>query len=156
MLTLILAWISNYIHIVWNEIIYPFQNFNGTAFEVSEWISNFIPHFTGHVITCSKQRQITVSMAGVDPGPNSQDPCTDFNQPPIRCFIIRSMAPGLLYWCPIVKSSHCKSLKDWVLFLFHQNVPGLQISCSDLTRSIVGSRVIAETKAIRWNDQLAN
>ena len=35
---------------VWDEITYPFPNFNGTVFEVWEWISNFIPHFTGHVI----------------------------------------------------------------------------------------------------------
>ena len=33
------------------EIIYSFPNFNGATVEVWEWISNFIPHFTGHVIT---------------------------------------------------------------------------------------------------------
>ena len=34
-LTLIPAWISNYIHYkVWDEIIYPFLNFNGVNFEV--------------------------------------------------------------------------------------------------------------------------
>ena len=27
---------------VWNEIIYPFPNFNGAAVEVWEWISNLI------------------------------------------------------------------------------------------------------------------
>ena len=32
-------------------ITYPFLNFNGCTIEVYEWISNFIPHFTGHVIT---------------------------------------------------------------------------------------------------------
>ena len=32
---------------------HPFQNFHGAIFEVWEWISNFITHFTGHVITCS-------------------------------------------------------------------------------------------------------
>ena len=37
-------------HKVWDKIIYPFRNFNGTAVEVLEWISNFIPHFTVHVI----------------------------------------------------------------------------------------------------------
>ena len=36
---------------MWDEITYPFLNFNGCTIEVSEWISNFIPHFTGHVIT---------------------------------------------------------------------------------------------------------
>ena len=51
-LTLIPAWISNYIHYkVWYGIVYPFQNINGTAIQVWEWISNFIPHFTGHVVT---------------------------------------------------------------------------------------------------------
>ena len=34
-----------------SEITYPFTNFNGCTVEVWEWISNFIPHFTGHVIT---------------------------------------------------------------------------------------------------------
>ena len=51
-LTLIPAWISNYIHYkVWGEITYPFPNFNGATVEVWEWISNFIPHFSGHVIS---------------------------------------------------------------------------------------------------------
>ena len=51
-LTLIPAWICNYIHYkMWDENTYPFPNFNGTTVEVWEWISNFIAHFTGHVIT---------------------------------------------------------------------------------------------------------
>ena len=46
------AWISNYTHYkVWDEITCPFPNFNGGAVEAWEWISNFIPHFSGHVIT---------------------------------------------------------------------------------------------------------
>ena len=32
-------------------IAYPFPNFNGTTFEVWEWISNFTLNFTWHVIT---------------------------------------------------------------------------------------------------------
>ena len=35
---------------VWGEINYPFPNFNGTAVEVWEWISNFIPYFVIDVI----------------------------------------------------------------------------------------------------------
>ena len=35
---------------MWDTIIYPFPNFNGTAVEVWERVSNFIPDFTGHVI----------------------------------------------------------------------------------------------------------
>ena len=50
-LTLILAWISNLMPInVWDEITYPFPNFNGAAVEVWEWISNFILHFLLDVI----------------------------------------------------------------------------------------------------------
>ena len=37
---------------MYDEITYPFPNFNGATVEVLEWISNFILHFTGHVITC--------------------------------------------------------------------------------------------------------
>ena len=36
---------------MWDKITYSFPNFNGCTVEVWEWISNFIPHFTGHVIT---------------------------------------------------------------------------------------------------------
>ena len=36
---------------MWDEIIYPFPNFNGFTIEVWEWISNFILNLTGRVIT---------------------------------------------------------------------------------------------------------
>ena len=50
--TLIPSWISNYIHYnVWDEITHPFSDFKGAAIEVWEWRSNFIQHFTEHVIT---------------------------------------------------------------------------------------------------------
>ena len=49
-------WISNCIRYnVWDEITDPSPNFNGATVEVWEWISNFIPHFTGYVITYSYQ-----------------------------------------------------------------------------------------------------
>ena len=32
---------------MWDEITYPFLNFNGVTVEVKELISNSIPHFTG-------------------------------------------------------------------------------------------------------------
>ena len=42
----------NYIyHNVWDEITYPFPNFNDATVEVWEWISYFIPHFIERVIT---------------------------------------------------------------------------------------------------------
>ena len=44
--------ISNYTQLrIWDEITYTFSNFNRTTIEVLEWMSNFIPHFTGHMIT---------------------------------------------------------------------------------------------------------
>ena len=39
---------NNHIHY---DITYLFPNFNGVTVEVCEWISNFIAHFTKHVIT---------------------------------------------------------------------------------------------------------
>ena len=36
---------------MWDEITYPFLNFNGFTVEVLEWISNFISHCIGHAIT---------------------------------------------------------------------------------------------------------
>ena len=36
---------------VWDEITYPFPNFNGFTVEVWEWVSNFIQHFIMDVIT---------------------------------------------------------------------------------------------------------
>ena len=41
----------NYAHYkVWDDIIYLFPNFKGTAVEVGEWISNFASLFTENVI----------------------------------------------------------------------------------------------------------
>ena len=51
-LTCIPAWISGHMPSkVWDEIIYPFPNFNGCTVEVWEWISNFIPHFMMYITT---------------------------------------------------------------------------------------------------------
>ena len=35
---------------MWDEITYPFLNFNGATIEVKQWISNFTLHFTSYVI----------------------------------------------------------------------------------------------------------
>ena len=45
---------------MWDEIIYQFQNFNGCTVQVQEYISYFIPHFTGLVITYLIHAAITV------------------------------------------------------------------------------------------------
>ena len=46
---------KNYIHheMLNYKIIHSFPNFNGAAVEVCEWMSNFVPLFTLHVITYS-------------------------------------------------------------------------------------------------------
>ena len=36
---------------MWDEITYPFPNFNGATVEVWEWTSNFIPHLIMDFIT---------------------------------------------------------------------------------------------------------
>ena len=36
---------------MWDEITDPVPNFIGAIYEVWEWISVFLSHFTGHVIT---------------------------------------------------------------------------------------------------------
>ena len=59
---LISAWISNHMSSkVWDEITYPFPNFNGCAIEVWEWISEFIPHFILDVITYSTIHKVCVT-----------------------------------------------------------------------------------------------
>ena len=47
-----LTWISNHMPSkVWDEITYPFPNFNGCTIKVGEWISNFISNFIMDVVT---------------------------------------------------------------------------------------------------------
>ena len=48
---------------VWDEITYPFPNFNGCTVEVWEWISNFIPHFYEYVITYPCSMLVTEATA---------------------------------------------------------------------------------------------
>ena len=36
---------------LWDEVTYPFPNFNGATIEVWEWISDLILHFIMDVIT---------------------------------------------------------------------------------------------------------
>ena len=51
-LTLIAAWISNYIYFkMWGYITYPFRIFSSAAVDVLYWISNLIPHFTGYMMS---------------------------------------------------------------------------------------------------------
>ena len=50
-LTLIPAWISNHMpNEAWDAFAYPFQNLNGCAIEIWQWISDFSPHFIMDII----------------------------------------------------------------------------------------------------------
>ena len=50
-IALIPAWISKHMSSkLWDEITYPFQNFNGYTVEISERISNFITNYIMDVI----------------------------------------------------------------------------------------------------------
>ena len=51
-LTLITAWkLNRMFSKVWDEITYPFSNFDGGTVDVWTWISNFIAHFMMNVTT---------------------------------------------------------------------------------------------------------
>ena len=68
---LLLTWI-NFDHMpskVWNQITYPFPNFNGATVDVWEWISDLIPHFIMDVITypCKDKKLVHVSIRGPRP-----------------------------------------------------------------------------------------
>ena len=68
-LTLIPVWISNYIHYkVSDEIVRTFSNFDHGTVEAYEWISNFIPHITEHIITYSCWDLSHSMLAEGDPG----------------------------------------------------------------------------------------
>ena len=46
------VWLSNSLASkVWDEITYPFPNFNSCTIKIWEWISNLIPHFIMDLIT---------------------------------------------------------------------------------------------------------
>ena len=48
-LILIPAWITDFAdYKMWDQIIYQYQNFYDATFGVWTWISNFIPHCSGH------------------------------------------------------------------------------------------------------------
>ena len=57
---------------MWDEFTYPNSKFNGATLEVWEWISKFIPHFTGYVFTYPSRPHFyqTRSAWSVDQGSN--------------------------------------------------------------------------------------
>ena len=60
------AWIGNHIlSNVYDEITYPFSNFNGETVEVWERISNFIIHIITDVITKTNKCQPVGNFLGI-------------------------------------------------------------------------------------------
>ena len=57
---------------MWDEIAYPFENFNGTTIEIWEWISNLFHFFNGYMITypcwASEWLSLTAFLGTVDIG----------------------------------------------------------------------------------------
>ena len=93
------AWISNHMPSeVWDEITYPFPNFNGCTVEVWEWVSNFVPHFVMDLITypCWDWSETTFSKK--EPHMishfNSLKPCHLFSAKPLP-------EPMLLTFCQL-------------------------------------------------------
>ena len=60
-------------NIFWDEISYPFLNFNGCAVEVMEWIINFIAHFIMDIIAypCWDQSQSMLVKGATDIKPHN-------------------------------------------------------------------------------------
>ena len=65
-LTLTPAWISGHTpKKTWNEITYPFTNFNGCGVEVWEWLSNYITLYNGcDYLSMMRLKLIYVSKMG--------------------------------------------------------------------------------------------
>ena len=95
-MTLIPAWISNHVSgKVWDEITFPFPNFNGCTVEVWKWISNFIPHRIMDVITY----------------PRLDWTWSQWQSPALiqRCKCSRTLLIGILVSC----SSFRKNIRHW-------------------------------------------
>ena len=83
--TSILAWINNNEpHKVWNEITYPFPNFNGCTSEVWEWIRNSTSYFKMDVITYPNFR-ITLEWSSHNLAIDTLASCRWFQTPRCSC-----------------------------------------------------------------------
>ena len=122
-------WISNNIHHkVWNAITY--SNFNGADFEFWEWISNLIPHFTGHVINCpllhSKGKSLAV-LNWIYIQADSKVLCVEMNDLPQNMFEMESsnlmqnkpfhQANYILYWHSRKQNIICRVIiRHWIYY----------------------------------------
>ena len=81
---------------VLDEITYLFPNFHSAAVEVWEWICNFIPHFTGHVITY---------------------PCLHY----ISTMLVYHISWNIIHWSItnilIYRAHHVPKSSEWAVFI---------------------------------------
>ena len=141
-LTLITAWIYNYIHYkIWDEIVYPFTNINGATVDVWEKISHFTPHLTCHVIICPCWGQTQTMLVKRAPGEACNQDITGFDtdislMPGDACMSsclfggAKPLPESLTYWqleiiewFPFKKNirkcgaeNFCSRQPDWTLF----------------------------------------
>ena len=52
---------------MWDEITYPFPNFNGATVEVCEWMTNFILHLTEYVIIIHARTKANIFFSKMGP-----------------------------------------------------------------------------------------
>ena len=116
-LTLIPAWISNYTHY---EVLYEITC---ATVEVWEWISNFIPHFTGHVITYPCHFNIDWNISPHDWNISPHNLTKSWRHATgVRNLQLFWNLPGfstvfLLKYLPSYKSDWKKSMKAWYSIL---------------------------------------
>ena len=117
----LLTWISNYIfYKMWDEVIYPFPNFIGCTVEVWEWLSNFISHLSGQVITYPC-RDWTSSLLVSKGGPGSVILCLHRNWRVRSLVEITHIANHKIlryWWHGHVKTGHVLMLATGQLFWY--------------------------------------
>ena len=154
-LALIPVCISNYINYkVWDEITYPFPNFNGYTVEVWEWISNFIPHFTGHMITypCLKLIHCNNNVCGASFFLYSDYKGRTNNRPiGLECSAVHLMR--YLYFTQAAeeaKKAESKGLPFVRLGSAASNEEGFTVSLGNLCRCICCPRDVSTNQPIRY------
>ena len=86
---------------VWDEITYPFPNFNRSTIEVFEWISNFIPHFImdviSHLCTCQ-----SIGSTIDDTGKHTEQTWASEGNNILRCIFLTKLLWNSIFFplCP--------------------------------------------------------
>ena len=125
---------------MWDEVTYPFPNFNGATVEVWEWISNFSPHLIMDIITypCRDKNQTMLVKGGTGLLPF----VIFFLQIDSRWRIWKK------YWC----ANNTKLAIDWVLVLFIKKFSVvIQNRFCCIIRYIIDFATIILLRQSKWN-----